>query len=343
MRARAITSLVLALVLAACGSFGSSAEPPSTTTPMADAGSTDSDASDRPTADASDATDATTTPSGDVLASGQSLPKSITANEAFVYWSVSSPGAVRRVALAGGQVFDVDSSGGSPMVLRVDADDDLVWADDGVAPGLRRVRAGTGAMIDRFYADSAFAFAPTTFGFAVLRRSDEDIRLLDIGGTVNGGFGPYGSPFDVAANGADVYFTESSTGRIMHVLHQASPTNPVLFLQGETDCRNLVSWPQGLAWTLYSQGKVRIRESSGLISEVAGEDHPYGLAADASGVYWLTPNGRLRRWSGGTTTTIAEGFGTEADQQVAPYRHAVALTQSYVVWLTQSEVRRIAK
>jgi hypothetical protein len=106
--------------------------------------------------------------------------------------------------------------------------------------------------------------------------------------------------------------------------------------------------PEGLAtsgettyWTFRNGGVIRRRDVDGGISTIAqGENGPYSLAADDTGVYWLTAAGTLRHIRNGAVTTLASGFDATDDKSMA---RGIALTTDYVFWCTRNKVLRISK
>jgi hypothetical protein len=78
---------------------------------------------------------------GDVitLATNQEFPRGIAVDATSVYWATSSPGAVKKVALGGGNIITLAPSQQSPHGIAVDATS-IYWTDDYNAVGADAVK-----------------------------------------------------------------------------------------------------------------------------------------------------------------------------------------------------------
>jgi hypothetical protein len=152
------------------------------------------------------------------------------------------------------------------------------------------------------------------------------------------------NPFDVAVQGSNVYWTESSGSRIGTVA--IGQSNGTTLADGEADCQSIAADASGVYWARPDGGLVRAMrtDAAGATDLATGETHPFSLAADDSGVYWLTTDGKLRRKRVDQElppVVLAAGF---AATFTTGYVHAIALTSRYVVWLTSDgRVLRIGK
>src|SRR5262249_26364318 len=155
----------------------------------------------------------------------------------------------------------------------------------------------------------ASAFAPVGPGFVSLREVPKserpdggyDVSFVSADGRIPPGHGPFADRLEAATvAGTPVPVPHPPTGTTL-AFRTADPNTAVgQYAAGEKDCRTLASNSDGVFWTRFGEGIVRMRDRSSLTTDIAsGELEPYGLAADGTGVYWLTGNGTLRRWSAG--------------------------------------------
>jgi hypothetical protein len=151
-------------------------------------------------------------------------------------------------------------------------------------------------------------------------------------------FGPVNAPFDIAARGDDVFWTESSSRKIWRGT-QAVPAN-VLLSSAEDGPESIAVTSDAVYWTNYDEpGKSAVRrftDADGAVDVVAPETAPISVVADGDVVYWLTGDGRLRRrLTSGVVETVASGFKTALDNR-SPKK--IAFTTTSVVWIGDGNI-----
>ena len=320
-------------------------------TTAADAAS-EASATEDATGDESDAAVADTfvppAPAFVELATGLGALGGISATDTTVYFTEPMSGAVRSVPIGGGPVSTVASKTPSAPGPIVAAGGYLVWADTS-APlvSSRTDLGGPGAPVE---------IATSTKDHVALAASADRVVLLSTSSvslesrleqrplnlSTSTSLTTVAGVFDVAVGGTTVYWT--APGQISRGAIGA--TTDQVFAGGETGCESIAANAAGAYWTRPSDGLVRTQGSASLkaISLTTMEVSPSSIAVDDTDVYWLTGDGRLRRKTLGQElppATLATGFKSAF---AGTHVKAIALTTSYVVWLTtDGRVLRIAK
>lgn len=344
---RSLLASCVASVLVACAAFSGESEGGSPTGGVAEAGA------DGASVDAGAPTDGALPPDAAeapqvVLAAGQAGATSIVATSQGPVWgiTVGEAGLLRR-AEASGAVDLVSYGGGRPSRVVLDGTR-LVWGDLGVQKGLRAL-----ATAAPLYDEAVEAFASVPKGFLAIREVPKeqspdggfDARfLLWTNGVLQvTGHGTYPSRlWDVVADG-DIALVTRDDGTILSFSPANPQAAPTPYVGPEPGCRNLAVNDAGVYWTRFSQGTVRMRDRTGSLRTLATDQvTPFGLAADASGVYWLTGDGALRRWNGTQVVTLASTLAL-ASADGASRHHPLALTPDAVVLLTATEVLQVKK
>lgn len=343
-------SLALAGALGgACSTFATEDDPAagpdgaSESSPTSDAG----DAQAPPP----DAAEGGPTFAGDVLASGFVRLSGVAADESTVYFADREGGGIYSVPIEGGAV-EKRLQGMSPSSLAVGADGAIYWADFGqnaigVLPvgtpptqvkvqSLRPVALALGASSEAPLLRVIVAGKGSAVG-TVMHFS---AQLNDLGGTA----AMLINPFDVAASGSDVYWTDSAAGAIFKAAVTDSASGAAL-ATGESDCQSIAADVLGVYWTRPAAGLVQMRSAAGTVTSIGqNQAGAHSLAADASGVYWMTRDGKIRRSPRNETPLAVVAQGFDGDFGVDSYTQAIALTSKYVVWLTaDGKVLRRAK
>ncbi len=276
------------------------------------------------------------------LGSGLGELGGVSATETHVYFTVrKAPGigapGVKRVPIGGGPVETIVSGGsGSTLGPVVALEPWLTWVDPGVG-GLYRKRLAGGSTSSRLLQNPPLvALAAVTDLVAVASAgggAGGSVQTYDgalaSAGTITGP----SDPFDIAFGGISVWWTAPSAqqvGRGALVGPQAAP------FDGETDCQFIAADANGAYWTRPSAGLVRafVGQTGTLLTLAAMENAPSSLAVDDSGLYWLTGDGKLRRKRLDQElppATLDQGFPSAF---AGTHIRAIALTSSYVVWLT---------
>jgi hypothetical protein len=287
-------------------------------------------------------------PGTTVLASGFDALAGIAATETTVYFTEQGVGQLVAVPLAGGATVVLFNGMGAPSGVAV-SNGDVYWCEHSKRL-LRRVPVSSpgASPTDNLLQKGPFIIAPTVTGVVVGASSVTDA------GTSPGEIDQFTSfnppivsaadnPLGVAASAQDIYWTESSIGRIGHAKLGVGASDA--FASNEGDCRSIAADAQGVYWTRPSVSKVRAKlvNSSGVIDLAAGEVGPSSLATDPTHVYWVSSLGqirRIKRTAGATVETVVDGFAPITDIHF----QSLALTKDYVVWLTSDgRVLRHAK
>lgn len=280
-----------------------------------------------------------------ILAPGPGLPLAVAADDNVVVWGDDS-GKVRRVPLDGsGMPVTLDGSAGSPRQIQLFGND-VYWCDHTQdRKGLWRIRDG---MAVEHLATSLpiTSFAPFGSNLVTFRSSDNSMTLLSKDGAALNGvtFGSYTALWDIIADGSDVLWSDAATATIWRL--KDGETTPTAFITNETDPRTLARNAGGIFFSRV-ENLIRMRDRSGGTSDVATtETGVHAMAADETGLYWLT-NDSVRHWSPVTKTieTLASGFDTTTgiDPLNRSRMHKITLTTKYVVWLSATEVWRVEK
>ena len=287
-----------------------------------------------------------------VLASGLGDLGGISATETAVYFTVrKAPGigtpGVKQVPISGGQVATIASgSAGSAPGPIVALAPWLTWVDPGVGAVYRRALTGgstTSLLLSTDPAPVALAAGTDVVAIASNGAGGGSVQTYDGNFGSTGAITSASNPFDVAAVGVAIWWTAPGTqqvGRGSLVGPQALP------FEGETDCQFIVADKSGAYWTRPSAGLVRafVPQTSALLTLAAMETAPSSLAVDDSGLYWLTGDGKLRRKRLDQElppATLDQGFKSAF---AGTHIRAIALTSSYVVWLTtDGSVLRMSK
>jgi len=158
----------------------------------------------------------------------------------------------------------------------------------------------------------------------------------------------FDNPFDLAIAGSNVWFTESGAGKIWLAAMDNQGGLPQEQVTGESGCESIAVDTVGVYWTRPGDGLVKMLDHADNTTKpiASSEGMPFGVAADDSGVYWLTNDGKLRRWRPSAQdalppSTVSSGFKASfADRR----GRRIALTSQYVVWITSDgKVLRHAK
>jgi hypothetical protein len=291
---------------------------------------------DPPRADGSD--DAPAAPGFVVLAKGFQDLAGISATSSTVYFTARVGGKIHSVPIDGGTVTDF-ASGGAPSGI-VAVGEMIFWTDVNANAIRRRDSMGTATMSLNLDGGTPRAIAGTDDRVVVV--VGDEIVSYDLTLALRTSLGVYQMPLHVAVNGTATYWTEGSTSTIW-----SSPAllpAPSMFTNGEPGCDGIVAQGQGVYWTKLGSGQVRGQTSPAGASTIAAtEVSPWALAADDSGVYWLTANGKLRRKRPDQELppeTLAQDFAALGDRSL----QGLALTANHAVWLTaDGRVLRIDK
>jgi hypothetical protein len=123
------------------------------------------------------------------------------------------------------------------------------------------------------------------------------------------------APFAVAADEAGVYMT-TLTGNILRAPPDASMVE-VIASGFSTSAYSIAVYGENLFFTEMEPGNVWKVPKSGMgpVEQiVAGEPGPYGIAADATGAYWVnTVDGSVRGYQAGSGAVITIAKGIAAD------------------------------
>lgn len=340
----AVTVLLMAAG-AACSTFSGEESPGDAVT---EAGTADDAVAQPEAAPGLDATtsDGSTIPRNvAVLSSGHADLRSVVATETNAYFVARTAGVIYQVRLDGtGGVteFYKGSPVGSPSTAAL-YDFTLYATDFGKGLLARKEEGGgpastmpTASMLQP--ASVAVGTSPAGVRVVVLamsanvgtvqQYSTELAYVLSASGT-------YQTPFDVAVTGEDVWWTESSAGKIWQ--GQLDQTQAALRVAGESGCESIAADSLGVYWTRPQDGLVRmmVPPQQTAASIAVNQISPTSIASDTSGVYWLTGDGKLQRSTRQTAEvppqTLAKGFAVDA---AGPRLRAIALTSKYVVWIT---------
>jgi hypothetical protein len=333
---------IIVIALAACSSF-------SADTPPTDGGGAEDAATEGsiPLLDAEGPDGATV--DGAVrddtlpLASGFSDLSAVATSETTVYFVSRTAGMIWQVPLdgSGGVVALQVPPGATPSLVALDGNT-LFWADPATS------RLGSIGSVGMSFVELPDDFKPAAIAAA---SAPAGFRLVLAGALANAGrirqydanfatktetTATFDNPFDVAATGSKLWWTESGTGMIWEGAVDSSMA--ISRASGETGCESIAADPQGVYWARRGEGLIRSLPAGSpsppaqtLAKNQAG---PFSITSDASGVYWLTSDGKVQR-SGREPTevppqTIAKGFAATFD----PHVRALALTSKYVVWIT---------
>lgn len=283
-----------------------------------------------------------------VLALGFDVLAGIAATETTVYFTEQGVGQLVAVPLAGGATVVLFNGMGAPSGVAV-SNGDVYWCEHSKRL-LRRVPVSSpgASPTDNLFQNGPFLVAPTVVGVVVGASSVSDAGTspgeIDQFTTLNPPITTAAdNPLGVASSAQDIYWTESSIGRIGHAKLGVAAADA--FASNEGDCRSIAADAQGVYWTRPSVSKVRAKlvNSSGVIDLAAGEIGPSSLATDPTHVYWVSSLGqirRIKRTAGATVETVVDGFAPITDIHF----QSLALTKDYVVWLTSDgRVLRHAK
>ena len=149
--------------------------------------------------------------------------------------------------------------------------------------------------------------------------------------------------FDVAATPTKLYWTESSSASVYSVGIDGTGAEVAMVANQQGDCESIAAEGADVYWARPQAGLVSRAKGAGAQTFVTMEKGPFSLAVDTASVYWLTTEGALRRASraDASVVTLASGFKTAfVDRRV----QAIALTSTYVVWITSDgQVLRLPK
>ena len=346
MRSRRLLSRSLVLVMwsaaaitsaVACGSFSGAAadgdDAGADAAPGVEGGLTDG----APTPDARGVDDASAPLVPPVeLASGFVDLSGIAVTESMVYVAERTPGRVIEVSLAGGSVSQVAGGAGSPTGLAV-AGTYLFWCDFGGETISRRPLAGGQiTTVHPTPGKASFQIAPASDRIVTVALGAGDIgeaQQFTFDLTSGPSVGGLSNPYDVAVLGGNIYWTESSTGRIGQ--GKTGDGTNLTFAQKETDCESIAADSSGVYWAKPQSSTIRQAAvgGGGMRDLSTAESKPHSLAADGLSLYWLTSDGKVRRstHAGGAKTTLAAGYQTSF---IDAHVQALALTSQYVVWIT---------
>lgn len=333
-------ALVAFAVLAGCASFASSSE--ETPDPTNDGGAdANADANAVPDGGSSDAgKDAETGPgAGEIVVAAVSRPAFIAADDAMVVYG-SEDGAILRADVDGKNNGTISTYGGNPRQIFIEGVE-VIWGDHTVSKqGIWRLKGGN--TVRTAEALSVTGLARFGGGFATFDNANGALVAVDDSGSNVSPIGQYVALYDLVADGDDIVWTVSGSALVMRKTGSSSPT-PIA--TNESDARAIARNGDGVYWTLGTTTVRKLDRATNVRSDLAlGQQNVHGLIADDTGVYWLT-NDSLRRFSKttGTIETLATGFQTpDADVNLARIRK-IALTPSFVFWLTAKDLRRIAK
>lgn len=259
---------------------------------------------------------------------------SVAASETNVVWG-DDDGYVRFMNLDATGSPSAIHTGGSPNHVRYDGAD-ILWSDHGTDPtqGLFRDKSGS---TNRFYTGKATNFASYGADYVVFSLAEGFVRRVTSSGVEQKSWGPYNGLHDMIEDGGDVLFTHS--GGVARLA--AGAADPTL-LVGESDCRSLAVDANAIYWAKGSDSIRRRDRMTGAVTDFAIEPGIHALAADASGVYWQVEHA-VHRKAGTAIVTLAEGFTSTAYDLDRSHHRQTALTSKYVVWATDTEIRRVEK
>jgi hypothetical protein len=302
-----------------------------------------------PLGDSDSSSDASNAPTDFVeLARGLVEPGGVAATATTVYVTDRGSGRVIEVPVIGGAMNDLVGADNTSSTAIVAVNDSVFWAN----PSSHELKS-----YDTVTAVHGTFTIPAPQVVVAMGSALGQLVVLttDTGSTNQGTIRRYGTdfspgmaiaiqtpPFGLAVSGSLAYVTEPTAGNVTVITSSISVP-----MTGEPDCRSIAADASDVFWARPLTGDIRrgVSNGAGGASTLAsGEDHPFSLAADDSGVYWLTKDGKLRRKRVDQElppATLAAGLKTSfSDLGV----QAIALTPSYVVWLTSDgRVLRLAK
>lgn len=339
--------MVSALMVAggACSTF-SGEETHGDPVPEAGAGDASQDPPDAAPVGDAPASETEPPTSAKVLASGYADLTAVVATETNAYFVARTAGIIYQVRLDGtGGVQELYKASplGSPSSAAVY--DFTIYATDYAKSMLARREEGGGAAItlpaSGMLNPAAIAAGTSAAGVRVvvlaLSGATGTVQQYDTElNFVRSSNGTYQTPFDVAVTGTNIWWTESSAGKIWQGhLDEAQADARI---DGESGCESITADAQGVYWTRPQDGLVRmmVPPQTTVDSIAVNQVTPVSITSDASGVYWLTGDGKLQRSTRQTAEvppqTLAKGFAVGG--ATATRIRNIALTSKYVVWVT---------
>jgi len=281
-------------------------------------------------------------------------PRGLALDEAFIYWSDSSDGTIKRRALSGGETTTILSGQVNPRSLAIDASSIYWLTEDPAGHGgsVRRAPIAGGAVttlalirpssvapaiaVDRthvYWAEPLDIISQDGF-----KHDSRVMRIAIEGGTSTALSKGLGMLSTLVIDGTDVYFNALYEGgawgskeRILSVpIRGGVPT-----LRGETKrVAGIALDSANLYWTS-ARGEVwTIPKSGGTQRQLVAEPHAHcvmsgALAARDGDLYWTEANADMKGHlmtmpsTGGAAHTLAEGTAM-----------AIAVSAEHVYWTT---------
>lgn len=272
-----------------------------------------------------------------VLASNYSNLRDVVADEQWAYVAEQSPGGVHAIPLPGNPQQAVTSHTPAPTALAVSGNT-LFWFDNNDSSLHTWVPStGTTSVNPELRPLGALALSgpllvvliqkddTTGAGGAIQVRPQSALDTLDnrVGSV---------TPFDLAVRGNDAFWTDSQG--IRHLPIDDTEAVADMFAPcPDSDCEYIATDESSVYWTQPMSNAVAGKTGTGpSVVLSAPEVGISALAADATGVYWIVADGKLRRWTRNddTTLTLSDGFIPLPDLNA----RSLALTSKYVIWLT---------
>jgi hypothetical protein len=226
-----------------------------------------------------------------VLASGLVGPRDLAVDATSVYWTEQQGGTVRKVGIDGGTVSLLASGLASPDGIAVDASS-VYWAD---ASGVKKMGLGGGAATLLSATDPRQGGARdiALAGGTVYFVTAGEIRAVPAGGgTTSTLFSAALGPQFIAADASAVYWTE------YHVNSMAVRSVPVVGGAATTVLShgwNVAPDPTGVFVAVWEGAIRKVPLGGGTPVDLATLVYPWGIATDATSVYWTDRGGSIAK------------------------------------------------
>jgi sugar lactone lactonase YvrE len=255
-------------------------------------------------------------PGLEVLASGLPTPATLAIDGTSIYWVNNAPnGSVMKMPLAGGTPTTLASGQPKPWGIAVDAAN-VYWTNT-VAGEVMKV-SSSGGTPERLATDQNAPNSIATDGTNVYWTNNHDdaaiMKVPVTGGTPTAIATGLHSPDTLALDATSAYWTNAGDGTVMKVALEGG--TPETLATGQMGPQGITVDATNAFWITHNDGTVmKVSLAGGTPTMLASSTLPpaiaySGIAADATNVYWASPDGSMMKVakSGGSPTTLVTGI-----------------------------------